>query len=245
MMVKSLLILTGHSQGLGNALLDLFLQKQNFEIIGISRTILGLQSPRLKELSLDISDLDLLENQLDSIFPIGKFEEIILINNAGSIGEVKPVGQWNPKQFHALFKLNMLAPAMLTNAFVSRYGKVNSNRIVCNISSGAAHKPLEGWSGYCSSKAGLAMFTGVCQKENTESGIRFYSVAPGIIDTEMQTKIRESAPRYFPAIDRFKSYKSDGLLSSGTEIAQKIDFLLSNPARFEEVVQDVRSFELP
>jgi benzil reductase ((S)-benzoin forming) len=244
-MTKSLLILTGHSQGLGKALLDLFLQKENFEIIGISRNILGLQSPRLKELSLDLADLDLLENHLDSIFPIGQFEEIILVNNAGSIGEIKRVGQLNPKRFQALFNLNMLAPAMLTNAFISRYDNVNSIKIVCNISSGAAHKPLEGWSGYCSSKAGLAMFTGVCQKENEETGIRFFSLAPGIIDTAMQTKIRESAAEDFPAIDRFKMYKSEGKLSSGAEVAKKIGYLLANPDKFDSVNQDVRNYDLP
>jgi benzil reductase ((S)-benzoin forming) len=244
-MTKSLLILTGHSQGLGKALLDLFLQKENFEIIGVSRTILGLQFPRLKELSLDLSDLDLLENQLDLIFPIGHFKEIILINNAGSIGEIKQVGQLNPKRFQALFNLNMLAPAILTNAFVSSYQKVNSTRLVCNISSGAAHKPLEGWSGYCSSKAGLAMFTSVCQKENEKTGIRFFSLAPGIIDTAMQNKIRESAEEDFPAIERFKTYKSEGKLSSGSEVAKKIGYLLANPDKFNSVNQDVREFDLP
>lgn len=244
-MAKSLLILTGHSQGLGKALLDWFLQKENFEIIGISRTLLDIQSPRLKQLSLDLSDLDLLESQLDSIFPMDEFEEIILINNAGSLGEIKQVGQLNLKRFQALFNLNMLAPVILTNAFVSSYGKVNSIRLVCNISSGAAHKPLEGWSGYCSSKAGLAMFTSVCQKENEKTGIRFFSLAPGIIDTAMQTKIRESGEEDFPALDRFKTYKSEGKLSSGAEVAKKIGYLLANPDKFDSVNQDVRDFDLP
>jgi benzil reductase ((S)-benzoin forming) len=244
-MAKSLLILTGHSQGLGKALLDWFLQKENFEIIGISRTLLDIQSPRLKQLSLDLSDLDLLESQLDSIFPMDEFEEIILINNAGSLGEIKQVGQLNLKRFQALFNLNMLAPVILTNAFVSSYRKVNSTRLVCNISSGAAHKPLEGWSGYCSSKAGLAMFTSVCQKENEKTGIRFFSLAPGIIDTAMQTKIRESGEEDFPALDRFKTYKSEGKLSSGAEVAKKIGYLLANPDKFDSVNQDVRDFDLP
>lgn len=244
-MTKSLLILTGHSQGLGKALLDWFLKKENFEIIGISRTLLNIQSSRLKEISLDLSDLDLVESRLTSIFPKDKFEEIILINNAGSLGEIKQVGQLDSRQFQDLFNLNMLAPAVLTNAFVSSYEKVDSVRIVCNISSGAAHKPLEGWAGYCSSKAALAMFTGVCQKENEKSGIRFFSLAPGIVDTAMQEKIRESGEEDFPALDRFKSYKSEGKLSSGAEVAEKIGYLLTNPDKFESVNQDVREFELP
>jgi benzil reductase ((S)-benzoin forming) len=244
-MTKSLLILTGHSKGLGKALLDWYLEQENFEIIGISRTLLEIQSPRLKELSLDLSDWNSVEDKLDMIFPLASYEEIILINNAGSIGEIKSVGQLDSKQFQMLLNLNMLAPALLTNAFVKRYHASDAKRVVCNISSGAADKPMEGWSEYCSSKAGLAMFSMVCQKENENSGFRFYSLAPGIIDTEMQAKIRESSSEDFPAIDRFKTYKSEGKLSSGAEVAQKIGYLLANTDKFQSVVQDVRSFDLP
>ncbi len=244
-MSKSLLILTGHSQGLGKALLDFYLDRENFEIIGISRTLLDIQSPRLKELSLDLSDLDSLKDKLDIIFPSASYEEIILINNAGSIGEIKPVGQLDSRQLQMVFNLNMLSPALLINAFVKRYQASEAKRVVCNISSGAADKPMEGWSEYCSSKASLAMFTMVCQKENENSGFRFYSLAPGIVDTEMQAKIRESSSEDFPAIDRFKTYKSEGKLSSGAEVAKKIGYLLANPDKFESVIQDVRNFDLP
>jgi benzil reductase ((S)-benzoin forming) len=244
-MAKSLLILTGHSQGLGKALLDWYLQQENFEIIGISRTLLKLQSPKLKELSIDLSNLEELENHLDSIFPSGNFDKIILINNAGSIGEIKPVGHLDPKELQMLYNLNMLAPAVLINAFVSRYSQSKARRIVCNISSGAAHKPMQGWSGYCSSKASLAMFTEVCEKENENSGVRFFSLAPGIIDTAMQSKIREASKEDFPEIARFKNYKAEGKLSSGDDVAQKIGYLLANPDSFKSVFQDVRDFELP
>jgi len=245
MMDKSLLILTGHSKGLGKALLDFYLQKEDVEIIGISRTSLGLLHPRLKEICLDLSALALLEDHLDLIFPNDQYKQIILINNAGSIGEIKPVGKLDSEQFQRLFNLNMIAPAVLTNAFVNRYQALQTRRIVCNISSGAAHKPMEGWSEYCSSKAGLAMFTMVCQKENVTSGIRFYSLAPGIIDTDMQAKIRDSSLEDFPEIDKFINYKKEGMLSTADEIAKKIAFLLSNPEKFDGVIQDVRSFELP
>ena len=89
------------------------------------------------------------------------------------------------------------------------------------------------------------MFTLVCQKEHADSGIRFFSLAPGIIDTAMQAKIRSSSEEDFPAIERFKSYKTAGMLSSSNEVALKIGYLLANSADFEEVIQDVRTFDLP
>ena len=243
-MSKSLLILTGHSKGLGRAILDTYLQKEGFEILAISRTCLGLGFPQLKEISLDFSELDKLEKVLETLFPKGDFEEIHLINNAGWIGEIKPVGKLQPSNLKKLMSINLLAPICLTNAFVAAYQNRNSKRIVCNISSGAAHKPVSGWSEYCSSKAALAMFSMVCEKENEHTGIRFFSLAPGIVDTGMQGEIRSVREDDFPDLERFKSYKSQGALSSAEAVSRKIDYLLSNPDKFEGVLQDVRDFEL-
>jgi len=244
-MSQSLLILTGHSQGLGRAILDFYLQKENFRIIAISRSKLNLNISRLKELSLDLSNLELLEKELDGIFPDEAFEEIILINNAGWIGEIKSVGKLQLQNLNTQIKLNLLAPMYLTNAFVDAYRHQKSKRSVCNISSGAAYKPVAGWSGYCSSKAGLSMFTLTCQQENLESGIRFFSLAPGIVDTAMQDQIRRADEKDFPNLERFKGYKAKGELTRAEEVAKKISYLMSNPDKFTDVIQDVRNFELP
>jgi len=151
----------------------------HWDFLGI---FLGLQSPRLQGVKcLDLADLDLVENHLDSIFPIGQFGRNFLVNNAGSIGEIKRVGQLNPKRFQALFNLKICyAPAIVDECLSRDRIMFNSIKIVCNIAPGAAHKPLEGCSGYCSSKAGLAMFTACLQKENekkTEFG--FLAWLPG------------------------------------------------------------------
>ena len=244
-MKKSLLILTGHSKGLGKAILDKFLAQENFEIIAISRTGIDVSHTRLHEIQLDLNDLAELEAKLPSLFPSGEFEKVILINNAGWIGEVKTVGKLHPKGIRQAMNLNLLAPMILTDAFVKAYAKSASEKLICNISSGAAHKPLPGWAEYCSSKAGLAMFSKVVAEDLRSQSFRVFSLAPGIVDTDMQADIRKADPIEFPALDRFTMYKSEGHLSTAEEIAKKIFFLLSNPDRFEEVIQDVRNFELP
>ena len=63
---------------------------------------------------------------------------------------------------------------------------------VINISSGAAHRALEGWGAYCCAKAGLAMLTTALSLETTRSGVRVFGLAPGVIDTDMQVTIRAS-----------------------------------------------------
>jgi benzil reductase ((S)-benzoin forming) len=85
----------------------------------------------------------------------------------------------------------------------------------------------------------------VCEKENVHTGIRFFSLAPGIVDTAMQNQIRSVDEKDFPDLDRFKNYKSQGALSSAKAVSQKISYLMSNSEKFEGVIQDVRDFDLP
>lgn len=243
--MKSLLILTGHTKGLGKAILDRFLVLENFQIVAISRTGLDLPNARLTEIQVDLNDLEGLEAKLSWFFPSGEFEKVILINNAGWIGEVKTVGNLHPKGIRQALNLNLLAPMILTDAFVKAYLNLKGEKLICNISSGAAHKPLPGWAEYCSSKAGLAMFSKVAAEDLKGKGFRVFSLAPGIVDTEMQAEIRKANLSDFPALDRFISYKSEGQLSTADEIAEKISYLLNNPDLFPEVIQDVRDFNLP
>jgi NAD(P)-dependent dehydrogenase (short-subunit alcohol dehydrogenase family) len=63
---------------------------------------------------------------------------------------------------------------------------------IVNLSSGAARNAMEGWSAYCAGKAGLAMLTQCIAKEFGDQGLRAFGFAPGVVDTEMQVRIRAS-----------------------------------------------------
>ncbi len=243
--MKSLLILTGHSKGLGRAILQKFLSEANFQIVAISRSEVSLQDENLTQLTVDLTDLVALEANLSEILPIGNFEKVILINNAGWIGEVKPVGKLHPHEIRRAMNLNLVAPMILTDAFVKSYSELNVRKVICNISSGAASKPMAGWAEYCSSKAGLAMYSRVAAEDLGALGFEVLSVAPGIIDTEMQAEIRTSDASDFPALDRFKDFKTAQKLLTPEAVAEKIFYIVNNPAHFPEVIQDVRNFELP
>lgn len=241
--MKTLLILTGHTKGIGKSLLDKFLaEEDNIQVSAISRSCLGSQDIRLQEIELDISKLADLEKMLPACFPEGDFNRYILILNAGALGEVEPIGNLSTHGIQELMNLNLLAPMILTDAFVKAYGHLPGHKLICMISSGAAHKPLAGWSEYCTSKSGLAMFAKVAQEDLREKGFRVFSVAPGIVDTAMQLQIRSAKQESFPALARFKSYKTDQLLSSPAEAAEKVFNMLSSPDDFEGVIQDVREF---
>lgn len=244
-MSKTLLILTGHSKGLGRAILDHYLKNDHTQVLAISRSSISQNHPNLSERSLDLSDLPVLQTELDGIFPEGDFSQIILINNAGWIGEIKPIGELSPKELRQQVNLNLLAPMFLTNAFIKKYKSNPAQKIVCNISSGAASRPVSGWGGYCSTKAALAMFTMVAHRDNKSESFHFYSLAPGIVDTPMQEDIRKSDENNFPELEKFKAFKEQGDLTEPSKVAEKIGYLLGNTEKFPEVIQDVRNIELP
>jgi NAD(P)-dependent dehydrogenase (short-subunit alcohol dehydrogenase family) len=78
---------------------------------------------------------------------------------------------------------------------------LKSGGSIINVSSGAAYRPLEGWSSYCAAKAGLAMMTRSIALE-TSGRIRIFGFSPGTIDTDMQVKIRASGLNQISQIPR-------------------------------------------
>jgi len=73
---------------------------------------------------------------------------------------------------------------------------------IVNVSSGAALRPLEGWSAYCAGKAGLAMLTRAIVVENAANNIRVFGFQPGTTDTDMQVTIRASGINMISKIPR-------------------------------------------
>lgn len=114
-----------------------------------------------------------------------------IVNNAGVVEPIGRLGDTDPAQWAQLVTVNLVGCYHTIHAALPEFARRGSGTIV-NISTGAADQPREGWSGYCSSKAGLAMLTRVLDLEYRASGVKAYSLRPGIIDTDMQGVIRAS-----------------------------------------------------
>lgn len=243
--MKSLFIITGASKGIGKALVDQLSKNSENHIIGISRSDVKAEKSNIQQLSLDLGDFDAINKNFEQIFPSGDFERIVLINNAGWIGQIDYFGKLEAKNIQAIYNINTIAPALLMNEFVRKYSdSKNSERTVINISSGAAKKGIDGWSGYSSSKAALNMMTEAAQEEakKSNSKMKFFALSPGVVDTNMQEDIRSASEDGFSLLGKFKGLKADNALSSPEEAAEKIIFLIENRDQFERVLQDVREF---
>ena len=101
---------------------------------------------------------------------------------------------------------------------------VGNLKQIINISSGAAHKPYYGWTVYCATKAAIDMMTKTIalEQETVPNCLKILAIYPGVVDTQMQAKIRESDKASFPSIDRFLDLKSTNSLANATTVGKQI-----------------------
>ncbi|MCW5746217.1 MAG: SDR family oxidoreductase [Alphaproteobacteria bacterium] len=125
----------------------------------------------------------------------------ILVNNAGVIDPIAEVATSDPAAWARNITINLVGAYNVVRAVLPGMLAGGGGTIV-NVSSGAAYRPLEGWSAYCSGKAGLAMLTRAIALETPGKGIRVFGFSPGTIDTDMQVKIRASGMNMISRIPR-------------------------------------------
>lgn len=230
--------ITGTSKGIGKALAEVLLKEETNVVYGISRNV-TLQHTRYFHQHLDLSDIIALRNNLYKIFiTLKEPEKIILINNAGIVGNIGYIGSQETDNFEFVLNVNTIAPAILMNAFISAYQQSACPKIIVNISSGAAQRPIDGWAAYCASKAALDMLSLTCQKEQDilGTGVKVYAISPGVVDTDMQENIRSADNSQFSDLEKFKALKENAQLQTPEEIAGKIVKLVEQQAKMQSVI---------
>lgn len=246
-------IITGASRGIGFALAKQLIREGN-ELVCVARTKNGdlvelaqNQNVPLTFLQCDLSDSNEAVKLMDRIVQSLKNspKSVTLINNAGIID---PIGRVENNDSAAVAKhisVNLTAPMILTSTFIDAFRNMKIDKKVVNISSGAGRRAISGWSSYCASKAGLDHFSRVValEQQNVPYGVKVISLAPGIIDTDMQAKIRQSDKSEFESVETYIQYKKNGDLSLPEETAEKIIKII-NRSDFDnlETILHIRDF---
>jgi benzil reductase ((S)-benzoin forming) len=226
-------IVTGHTRGLGAALAEILLAR-DVEVLALSRkrnTDLATRHPgKLHEVELDLADLAALTEWLAgdalSRFTAGA-ERALLVNNAGVLAPVGGLASQDPADVARAVSVNVAAPLMLAAALEKAREQAADTRIV-HVSSGAARNAYPGWSIYCATKAALDHHARAVALDGNPA-LRICSVAPGVVDTDMQAEIRGIGLDRFPLRERFDTLKREGQLATPEESARKlIDYLMSD-----------------
>ncbi len=246
-----LYIVTGASRGLGRALAEQLIAPKRL-LLTIARKPDPMLAARASaegttieqwalDLAHDIGAAARLETWLHAQ-PRDRFATATLINNAGLLGRVGPIDAADSGTLAAVIRVGLEAPLVLTSAFLRATRAWSTGRRVLNVSSGAGRRPIAGWAAYCAAKAGLDHFSRVTalDEQRLPNPARIVSLAPGVVDTDMQGELRASDPGGFPDLEQFRQLKATGQLATAQAAAARVLAYLARADFGAQPVADVR-----
>ncbi|MEM6583087.1 MAG: SDR family oxidoreductase [Pseudomonadota bacterium] len=191
-------VITGASRGIGEATArhlaacgaNVVLAARNqTDIERIAEDIRGLNGNAIAK-SCDVTQYDEVAQVIDTALThYGNLD--VLVNNAGIIEPIARIEDIDPADWTQVIDTNVKGVFFGIRAAIPVMLEAGSGTII-NISSGAAHSALEGWSHYCASKAAVLSLTRCTHREFGERGIDVVGISPGTVTTQVLDRIRES-----------------------------------------------------
>jgi NADP-dependent 3-hydroxy acid dehydrogenase YdfG len=235
-MIKTIII-TGASSGIGYALAQ-WLAKSEHQVIAVARSKEALQQlqasypANIKSVVADITQEEDRFKIKQALQPAQ--QGIYLVHNAGvatpCLLENLSEQIWDHHDF-----VNTKAPLFLTQLLLPHLK--NGGRVL-HISTGLAHKPLPGMLAYAMTKAAFYMLKEQCNVELNDQDIAFGSAMPGVVDTPIQTNIRNYDVSEFPAVDLFQGFQKHNELLSPMTAAKFLAWLLLETKQEEFIKGD-------
>ncbi|ROT96325.1 SDR family NAD(P)-dependent oxidoreductase [Histidinibacterium lentulum] len=179
------ILVTGAGRGIGHALTELLVERGATVYAG---HVDGDVAPSgAHGIGLDVTD----QTQVDAaMLRIGEEAGRLdaLVNNAGVISPIGPLRELDTDALRPAFEVNVLGVHRMTVAALPLLEKAKG--VVVNAGTGAASTPMEGWTAYCSSKAGARMLSLMTAMELKETGVQVFFIGIPPTDTAMQGAIR-------------------------------------------------------
>jgi NAD(P)-dependent dehydrogenase (short-subunit alcohol dehydrogenase family) len=248
-MNPSITVLTGASRGMGRAMAAQLL-RPGHHLLAIARR----PDPALAALAaargaghtawvLDLADAPAAAARLADWLAAQAPADVALINNAAALTDPAPLRDGDATELSTAVRVGLEAPLLLSAAFLRVTEGWAVDRRILNISSGLGRRAMACSAAYCAVKAGLDHFSRVVALEEAgrPHGARIVSLAPGIIDTDMQLQLRSADRNRFPDGAQFEAFKTEGRLDSPDAAAAKVLRFLARADFGAEPVADVRS----
>lgn len=237
-----IVIVTGASKGIGAALVEEWKKKDDTIVIGVART--SVHTPD-RMIAGDVTAKETRE----------QFQELLkeyetrataftLINNAGVVEPIGMFGMIDSEAIERAIQINVTAPMEWTNTFIHALRDFKGKKRVMNISSGAGRKTYDGWGVYGTTKAAIDHFSWIVFEEQKRAAypVDIVAIAPGIIDTNMQTVIRQADEEAFPPLQRFIDYKKEEVLQTPEETAAALVRYIMSDEMSKTPKADIRDF---
>lgn len=238
-------ILTGASRGLGAAIARQLVARGTRLLTLSRRPDASLDGPLVEQWEADLAApaavTMLLEDWIAKL-ALAEVESLTLINNAAALTPPGPLSAAEDADLVTALRVGLEAPTLLTAAFLRASANCTAPRRVLNISSGLGRSAMAGSASYCAVKAGLDHLSRAVALEEAEkpNGARIVSLAPGVIDTDMQVQLRSADPATFKARERFAGLKANGQLDSPEAAAAKVLAFLDRADFGSDPIGDVR-----
>ncbi|NYG33449.1 SDR family NAD(P)-dependent oxidoreductase [Sphaerotilus montanus] len=255
-MTEHLMILTGASRGLGLAVARQWLQTSGHVLIALARhpdaslaDRAQQQGSRCLSWALDLADAPAAAQALADWLaaqPADAFASATLLNNAGVLSPLGPIGASSAAELSNALRVGLEAPMLLTAAFLRGTEGWSARQAgavkVLNVSSGLGRRAMAGSAAYCAAKAGMDHYSRAVALEEAQRPhpARIVSLAPGVVDTDMQVQLRAGDPAAFPDRLRFVQLKDAGLLDSAEAAAAKVLAWLDRADFGAQPIADVR-----
>ena len=250
-MSSHLFILTGASRGLGLAMATqllapdhqlLCLSRQTSDALAAQAAAAGAPLEQWPiDLAQPLEAAARLQTWLQGL-DTTPLRSATLINNAGVIARVGALEDDSDAALSAALRVTLEAPLLLCAAFLRSTRDWTAQRRVLNISSGLGRRAMAGSAGYCAAKAGMDHFSRAVALDEAQRArpARIVSLAPGVIDTDMQVQLRSADAAGFPDQGNFIQLKVAGQLTPPRDAAARVLRYLARPDFGASPVADVR-----
>lgn len=224
-------LVTGAGKGIGAELVRILFAKGARVYAGVYPVDLAEPLPEgVVQLELDVTSQADVDAAIARIMAeAGALD--VLVNNAGVINPIGPLAQIATDDLAPAFAVNVMGVHRMTVAALPLLRA--SKGTVLNAGTGAATMAMEGWTAYCSTKAGMQMLTRMMALELGREGLRIYFLGIPPTDTAMQGKIRASG------LNPISQIPQDKLVPANVP-ASVMAYLCGADVATTEVLLDVR-----
>ncbi len=188
-------VITGGSRGLGLAIARAYAHEGSAVVIGsrsadaVERAIESLkkEGARVTGLPCDVSSFDQVQALADlALSTFGRLD--IWVNNAGVAGPYGPTLGADPAAFVRVIETNILGVYYGSRVAMLHFMPQGRGKLI-NVLGRGYNEPVPFQNAYASSKAWVHSFTQALAKETRDSGVGVFSLAPGMMPTDLLTEV--------------------------------------------------------